>query len=442
MAMSLAVKVLVAMLAGLAVGLGLSVAGGGSLALVVSVLEPVGNLWVAGIRMTVVPLVVSALIVGVGGAPDPTSIGRIGTRALAWFVGLLCVAALIAVLVAPPIFNRIPVSAEATSALRSSAAGAAAGAVAGAKALPGFGEWIVSLVPVNPVKAAADGAMLPLIIFSLAFGVALTQVQKDRRLALLKVFEGVQDASLALVRGVLWLAPVGVFALATTVAAKLGISAAGALAVYVAVVCGMTVLFAAVVLYPIAAIAGSTSLSQFARGAFGPQLVAFSSRSSLAALPAMLEAARDRLDISTPLAGFLLPLAVTTFRCGAALGPVVGAIFVARLYGVPLGAAALAAIAITSVVTSFSVPGIPNGSIITMVPVLLSAGIPAEGVGLLLAVDTIPDMFRTTLNVTGDLVVASVMSARTRPGESLGAGTDHRHTMAGRSMLATDDSND
>jgi Na+/H+-dicarboxylate symporter len=436
--MSLALKVLVGLLAGLALGLGLSVAGGGSLAAVVSVLEPVGSIWVAGIRMTVVPLVVSALIVGVGGAPDPASVGRIGARAMAWFVGLLCAAALLAVFVAPPFIDRIPVSADAAASMRANAAGAAGAVVEGAKKLPSISQWIVDLVPLNPVKAAADGAMLPLIIFSLAFGIALTRVAQDRRTALLKVLEGVQDASLVLVSAVLYVAPVGVFALAVTVAAKLGLSAAGALATYVAVVCGVTVLFNAIVLYPTAVIVGRTSLRAFARGAFAPQAVAFSSRSSLAALPAMLEAARGRLAIPTPLASFLFPLAVTTFRGGAVIGQVVGAVFAAKLYGVPLGAAALAAIAVTSVVTSFSVPGIPGGSIIMMVPVLLSAGIPAEGVGLLLAVDTIPDMFRTTTNVTGDLVVATAMAARMPAAESLGALGGHRGTVSGRQLSAAD----
>ncbi|MBI3568532.1 MAG: dicarboxylate/amino acid:cation symporter [Gemmatimonadetes bacterium] len=439
--MSLALKVLVALLAGLAVGLGLSVAGGDPLHWTVALLEPVGQLWVAGLRMTVVPLVVSALIVGVGGAPDPKSVGRVGAQAMAWFVALLCVAALLSVLIAPPIIGRIPVSADAAAAMRASAAGAADAAVAGAKQLPGLGQWIVDLVPLNPVKAAADGAMLPLIVFSLAFGVALTQIAPDRRAMLLSVFEGVQDTALMLVRGVLFLAPIGVFALAVALAAKLGLAAAGALATYVAVVCGMTVLYAALVLYPIAVVFGKTSLAKFARGAFPPQAVAFSTRSSLAALPAMLETARDRLGIPAALAAFLLPLAVTTFRCGAAIGQVVGAVFAAKLYGVVLGPGALAAIAVTSVATTFSVPGIPGGSIIMMVPVLLSAGIPAEGVGLLLAVDTIPDMFRTTANVTGDVVVATVMAARAPQQSALRDGT-HRRTVSGRQMAVTDTADD
>ncbi|MGH7654547.1 MAG: dicarboxylate/amino acid:cation symporter, partial [Gemmatimonadaceae bacterium] len=140
------------------------------------------------------------------------------------------------------------------------------------------------------------------------------------------------------------------------------------------------------------------------------QAVAFSSRSSLACLPAMLEPVRERLGMPVAFSSFVFPLAVTLFRCGAAIAQVTGALFVARLYGVPIGPAQLAAIGVTTVLTTFSVPGIPSGSIVMMVPVLLAAGIPADGVGLLLGVDTIPDMFRTTANVTGDVAAAVILA--------------------------------
>jgi Na+/H+-dicarboxylate symporter len=409
--MSLALKVLVALIAGLALGLGIAMSGSDALARVVPVVEPVGTLWVAAIRMTIVPLVVSSLIVGVGGAADPRNIGRIGVRAFALFVLLLSGAALVSVVAGPPILAMIHIDPAAADALRASAA-QAAGAAEGAKRLPGIGQWIVDLVPVNPVKAAADGAMLPLIVFSLAFGVALSRVGADARGTLLHVLESVRDASLVLVRAILVVAPIGVFALAVAVGAKLGLAAAGALATYVVVVVSITVAFCVGVLYPAAAVFGRISLRAFAHGALPAQAVAFSSRSSLAALPAMLESSTDRLKLSAPFAAFYFPLAVTLFRCGAAIGQVIGALFVAKLYGVALGPGQLGAIAITTVVTTFSIPGIPGGSIIMIVPVLLAAGVPAEGVGLLLGVDTIPDMFRTATNVTGDVAAGVILARR------------------------------
>jgi Na+/H+-dicarboxylate symporter len=426
--MSLAVKVLIGLVAGLALGLAIAASGSPVFASVVPFIEPVGQLWVSAIRMTIIPLVVSSLIVGVGSAQDPRSVGRIGVRALVLFIAFLSVGALVAVLAGPPLLRLLPIDPAAAEALRASAAQSADVAVEGAKKIPSAGQFIVDLIPVNPVKAAADGAMLPLIIFSLAFGVALIRIPADRREAVLRVTEGIQEASLWLVRAVLELAPIGVFGLAVAVAAKLGLAVAGALATYVAVVCGTAVLYAALVLYPAAVLFGGISLRAFARGAFPAQVVAFSSRSSLAALPAMLESARDRLKLPAPITAFLLPLAATTFRAGGGIGQCIGAIFVARLYGIELGPSQFVIIAITAVVTTFSIPGIPGGSIIVMVPVLMAAGIPPAGVGLLLGVDTIPDMFRTTTNITGDMAAAVILAKHGGVDDPPGAAATHDAT--------------
>jgi proton glutamate symport protein len=407
---SLALKVLLALVSGFLIGLGISGSGSPTLSAIIPIVEPVGTLWVAALRMTIIPLVVASLIVGVGGAPNPKSVGQVGMRAMLLITTLLCVTSFLAVIIAPPIMARISIDPAAAESLRATAVGAGASAVEGAKKLPSVAQWIIDLVPVNPVKAAADGAMLPLILFAVAFGAALTRIAEDRRAAVMQVMQGIQDVMLEMVRFILDLAPIGVFALAVSLAAKLGLSAAGAVIAYIGFVVVATILLNVFVLYPAAVLLGGISLGDFARAALPPQAVAFSSRSSMAALPAMLESARDRLGMEPGLAGFILPLAVTTFRCGASIGLTVGAIFIARLYGIELGAGQLALMAITTVVTSFSIPGIPGGSIIMMVPVLLAAGIPAEGAGLLLAVDTIPDMFRTTTNVTGDMVAAVILS--------------------------------
>jgi Na+/H+-dicarboxylate symporter len=294
--------------------------------------------------------------------------------------------------------------------MQASAASAGAQAAEGAKAVPSLAEWVVALVPPNPIKAAADGAMLPLILASVAFAIALLQVPLERRTPVIRVLDGVMEASLILVRAILRLAPLGVFALTVGLAAKLGVSALAALAGYIGVVSAICVGFMGGVLYPAAVVLGRTTLRDFARAALPAQTIAFSSRSSLAALPAMLEAVRDRLRLPPTIGNVLIPLAATMFRAGAGIGQTVGVLFIARLYGVDLGAAQLLTIALTSVVTSFSVPGIPGGSILVMVPVLMAAGIPVEGIGILLGADTIPDMFRTTTNVTGHMTAAVILA--------------------------------
>lgn len=408
--MSLTTKVLLALIAGLALGLLLPGTGSAVTASTIAILEPVGTLFINAIRMTVIPLVVASLIVGVTGAPDPATVGRIGARALVLFVVLVAAASAAGVLLGAPALALVPLDPAAVETLRTSAASGLESAAEGAKSIPTTAEWIVSLVPANPIKAAADGAMLQLIVFSVLFAAALMRVAAERKQAVIRFFEGVQDASLVLVRAILEFAPLGVFALAVPLAARMGIAAAGALVSYIVIVSGISVLFMALVLYPAAVVIGKVPLREFARACLPAQGIAFSSRSSLAALPAMLESVQHTLKLPPAMANFFIPLAASMFRVGAGIGQTVGVLFIAKLYGVDLGAAQLLAIAVTSTITSFSVPGVPGGSIVVMVPVLMAAGIPIEGIGILLGVDTIPDMFRTTSNVTGHMSAAVILS--------------------------------
>ncbi len=406
--MSLTTRVLIGLLTGLALGIALAETAFPGGALLVAILDPVGTLFVNAIRMTVIPLVVACLVVGVSSAPDPRAVGRIGVRAVMLFVIVLAISVSVGILVGGPLLALFPLDPAATEALRASAAGT--GAPAGAGASPDFAQWLLSLVPANPVRSAADGAMLPLIIFTVVFAAALMRVDDARRIPVVRFFEGLMDASLVLVRAILTFAPYGVFALSVSIAAKMGLSALGALASYIAIVAGLLTLYAALVLYPAAAVFGRVKLRDFARAALPAQGIALSARSSLAALPAMLETARDNLHLPPAVANFFLPLAASVFRAGGGVGLTVGVLFLARLYGVELGAPELLTVGVTALVTSFSVPGIPGGSIIAMVPVLLSVGIPVEGIGILLGVDTIPDMFRTATNVTGHLSAATILA--------------------------------
>jgi len=408
--MSLTTQVLIALVAGFALGIPLAGSESAFATGLLAVLGPVGTVFINAIRMTVIPLVVSSLIAGVTSAPDPRAVGRIGARAIVLFVVVVAIASAMGVLIGGPLLALIPLDPSAVDALRAGAAGGGAAVAEGARSIPTAAEWLVSLVPANPIKAAADGAMLPLIVTSVAFAVALMQVAPERRAAVVRVVEGVMDASLALVRAILTLAPVGVFALAVPLAAKMGTGALGAILGYIVIVSGICVLFWFALLYPAAVVFGRVPFKVFARATLPAQTIAFSSRSSLAALPALLESVRDTLRLPAAIGSFLIPLAATMFRAGAGIGQTVGVLFLARLYGVDLGAAQLLTIGVTSMVTSFSVPGVPGGSIIIMVPVLMSAGVPVEGIGILLGADTIPDMFRTTTNVTGHMTAAVILA--------------------------------
>lgn len=357
------------------------------------------------IRMTVVPLVVAMIVTGVASVSDPGSVGRLGARTVVLFVVLLVASAVLALIAAPPLFALIDIDQRTLAGLRfeNSIAAGAAGQV------PGFREWLTGLVPTNPIRAAADGAMLPLVIFSILFTLAIMRAGAATRKTLLDFFQALGEAMLVLVRWIIQAAPVGVFALALGLTTRLGGTAAGALGLYVVITCALFIA-ATLILYPVAVIGGRVPLGAFARAISPAQAVALSTRSSLASLPALIEVAETRLRLPTAISGFVLPLAVATFKMSTPITHLAGALFLSRLYGVPLSGLQILTIAALGILLSFSSPGIPSGSLVIMVPVLLSVGLPAEGVGILIAVDVLPDATKTILNVTGDITVAAVVA--------------------------------
>ena len=398
---------LLGLVAGFVLGLGLAGSASPAVALLLAVLAPVGTIFINLIRMTVIPLVASMLIASVGSLASSGALGRAGARAAILAVAMLVVTAVATVLIATPVLARIQIDQRAALALRGPVIGATTVAVA-PPGTPAVAQWFIDLVPPNVIKAAADGAMLPIIVFAVLFGVALASVPAERRDAVLRVTQGIADAMQRLVSGILELAPFGVFALAVPLASKLGLAAAGAVIAYIVLVVLLTVLVGAVLLYPVGILAGGMAPQAFVAFCAPAQAVAFASRSSLAALPAMVESG-ERAQLPPVVARFVLPLAASVFRVGAAVAMPVGVLFLARLYGATLSPAQLASVVFTVILSSFAVPGVPGGSIIAMVPVLAAVNLPIDGIGILLAVDTIPDMFRTTANVTGSLTLAAVL---------------------------------
>jgi Na+/H+-dicarboxylate symporter len=361
--------------------------------------------------MTVIPLVMASLIVGIATSSSGAVVAKIGGRGLIVFLILLFASGAVGAVVSVPVLAHVAPDSTAAAALR---AHAAPSTTTSAAAVQTPAEWLVALVPPNVVRVAADGVMLPLIVFALLFGLALVAVPDESRRNIVQIFRGIAESMLVIVRWLLVVAPLGVFALTLPLVARLGLSAVGALAAYVILVSVSVIVFAIVIIYPAAAFFGRVSLRDFARAAAPGQAVAISARSSLAALPALIESSRTRLGLPVEVTGFFLPLAAAMFRVGASLGLTAGAVFIGRLYGTPLGVEQVVTVVVTSVITSFSIPGIPGGSIIAMAPVLASVGLPVEGVGILLGVDTIPDMFRTAANVTGQLAAATIV-ARDEP---------------------------
>lgn len=377
---------------------------------VADALAPVGVLWVTAIRMTVIPLLVALIVTGVASASDVRDIGRMGASALVVYLALLIGAAAIVIPVTPLLFSLMPNGAR--PALPAGAAQAASD-VATSGQTPTFASWLTSLLPGNPVSAAADGAMVPFILFVLLFAVAVARSAPESRTTLVAFFRALGDAMMTLVRGVIWLAPLGVFAMVLPLAAHAGASMAGAIGFYIAA-SALLALAVIALSYPVVAVFGGIPMRRFARAALPAQLIAFSSSSSLASLPALVEAAEDSLALPKNVTGFMLPLGAAMFKLAAPTTWTAGAMFIAWFYDVPMHAPELFTIALASVFLGFASPGIPRGGFIMLTPLLLAVGLPVEGVGILIAVDAIPDTIATVLNVTGNLVATVLVAHRAK----------------------------
>jgi proton glutamate symport protein len=400
-------RALIALLAGLALGAAAVAANARFVTAAVPAAEVIGSLWINAIRMTVIPLVVSLTITSAASGSGSARLGRIGALAVPVFLALLVAGGVLAMAVAPLSLGRLEFSADAVASLRASAGAATVGAAT--PQMPSLVQRLIEIVPTNPVKAAADGAILPLVVFSLAFGLALSRIAEAKREVAVRLVRSVADVMLVLVGWILKIAPIGVFALAFALGARLGASSAGALLRYVVTLSGTLFVFT-LALYPVAWLLGRTSLRAFASAVAPAQALALSSRSSLAALPAMIAGARDRLHLSATTTGFALPLAVSVFRVNVPIAWVVGAVFLGKLYGIPVSEAQLALLVVTSTLISFSVPGIPSASLFLLAPVLADLGLPVEGVGILIAIDAIPDMFKTLANVTAHMTSATILA--------------------------------
>lgn len=282
---------------------------------------------------------------------------------------------------------------------------------------PSFGAWLTSLIPSNPVAAAANGAMVPLILFTLILALAIARSAESTRTPLVDLARALGDAMMRIVRWVVLVAPIGVFALVLPLAAHLGGAVAGAIGVYIAAY-SLGSIVVILLLYPVVAVFGGIPLGRFARAALPAQLIAFSSSSSIASLPALIESGERGLGLPSRITGFVLPLAVSVFKIGAPVSWTIGALFVGWFYGVPLHARELATVAFASVFLAFVAPGVPRGAFIMLTPLFLAIGLPADGIGILIAVDALPDTFATALNVTGDLAAAALVAradAQPRP---------------------------
>jgi Na+/H+-dicarboxylate symporter len=404
---SLSVRVLIALVAGLGLGAAAAAYGAEGLRGVIEGVESIGTLWLNGLRMTVVPLLFSVLVVGIASVADAAATGKLALKALAWFLGFLLVGCAWTIAFGHGFYALFPVSELGAAALT---AGAPPPPPEVAQT-PSFGEFVKGLAPTNPVKAAAEDSILPLVVFAGFFAFAVTRLPERRRLALTDFFDSISQTMVEIVRWVLWAAPVGVFALGLGVGLRAGVGAAGIIAHYIVAVVlaqiGITI-FA----YAVAMVVARVPFLTYARAMAPVQVTAFATQSSIACLPAMIEQSRDALKVPDRVTGLVLPLAVSVFKMTSPVANLGVAIFVSQVYGIhpdPLQWAAAVIIALAVSVASVGLPGQVSFFMSTG-PICLALGLPLELLPILIAVEVIPDIFRTLGNVTGDMAVTAILA--------------------------------
>lgn len=404
--MSKSVSILVGLVLGLVFGASLSYSESSVLQGTLALTEPLGLMWINAIRMTVIPLLVALLVTSIAGRRETGLVARVGIQTFGLFFFLVAISGLTALVAAPYLLQSISISPDAVETLITSEA------LNNERFqnLPNFRDWLVNLIPVNPIEAAAEGSLLSLMIFTGLFSLALSSLPIEAKDNVIAVFVGVREAMLVLIGWVMALAPIGVFSLVFSFSSALGVSAIAALSSFVFIAVCLVLLITGF-LYPIAMMGGGVSLKQFTFSCLPAQVVGFSTRSSVAALPATYTATKA-LGISADLSGVVLPLAVAFLKYATPVARTTGAYFIAILYGIDLTFYLLFILAASISLLSFYTPGIPSASLLIMTPIFVSLGLPVEGVGILIGVDFIIDMFLTMSNVTANIATVTVMSRK------------------------------
>jgi Na+/H+-dicarboxylate symporter len=391
------VAIVLGLAAGLVLGLIAALTGNADLAQVVHGVAPLGTAFVKLIRLVVVPLVGTTLFSAIATMGDLRRLGRLGAHTLAFLWGTTLVAILIGMAVtaaALPLAGTLTIAPVAP--------------LTPAASTPGFVDFLLSLIPANPVQAAADGALLPIIVFTALFAAATATLPEAQRTKLVELSDAATAALITLVHWVLWTAPIGVFALAAPVAADAGLDVLRSLGVFIGAVTVGLVIFTALIYMPAVRWVARQSATRFLGAAVEPAAIAFTTTSSVASLPALFDAA-DRLDLPRPVASFVLPIAASVNRSGSALYQGSAVVFLGHLYGAAISPGQLVAALFATFLVALTIAPVPSASVVTLPPALSAVGVPLDGLGLLLGIDRIPDMFRTVVNVTGDVAAAAVV---------------------------------
>ncbi|MGH7026840.1 dicarboxylate/amino acid:cation symporter [Brevundimonas sp.] len=378
--------------------------------LTASITGPVGQIFLRLLFMLVLPLLFSALVIGVAEMGDLKTLGRAGTKSLVFTVFISAIAVLIGLAMVNIFRPGDGVDPALAQQLLEQGRGGAASIVGSAPESVKAGEFFLDLVPTNVFTAAAENQILPVMVFALFFGVGLVMTRSPATERLQQAIEGLFEVMMKLINIVIRIAPVAIACLMFNLAALFGWELLVRLAAYVGVAVGAMAIHMFVV-YPICvATLGGMSPLKFFRGIREAMVVAFSTASSNATLPVSLRIAEQNLGLPRKIARFVLTVGATANQNGTALFEGVTVLFLAQFFGVDLSLGQQFVVMLVCILGGVGTAGVPAGSLPVIAMILAMVGVPPEGIGLILGVDRFLDMCRTTLNVTGDLVVATVVS--------------------------------
>ena len=404
----------IGLLAGLLLGLvAAALAGQGhrELLTVAQGLRPIGTLFLNLLSMVVIPLVATALFTGIARLGNLRRVSRLVVRTLAFFWGTSLIAIVIGFLVGSIVLPQAAVSPAEEGGLRAAAVADSGLIRKAAEDMPTGARFIVELIPANPVKAAVDGNLLPVVVFVTFLAVAAAGLPEEKRTSLIELADVASEALIKIVHWVLLLAPLGIFALVAPIVAQYGWGLVKAMGWFIAAVILGLMIFIGAVYIPAVAVMGRLEPGRFIRAAFPSMMMGFSTTSSLATLPTMLQAAEGDLHIPRSIAGFALPLGASVNRAGSALYQAIAVLFIARLYGIPFGFNEMFTAAAAVFLASLTVASVPSAGVVSLLPAFTATGLPISGLSILMGLDRIPDMFRTMTNVTGHLTGAVVVPA-------------------------------
>jgi len=367
-----------------------------------------GDMFKRALQFIAAPIILFAMILAIGSLGDLRKLGRIGGRTAAIFACTAFLSAgigLLLVNVVQPGGERF-ISAEAKANLIAGMQNDnAAKVLTSAKSTKPW-DLVRDVMPTNPFDALARGDMLQIVVFALLLGIALSLLPRERSEPVFRFVEGLHDAFILIVRGIMQLAPIGVFCLITPIVANLGFQVLSSLAAYcITVIVGLAIIQFGI--YPsVVKIFSPMPLRTFFKGIAQVQMVGFSSSSSAATLPVTIENVRDKLGVPGDITSFVCAMGAKMNMDGTAMMQAIATVFLAQFYGTELSVGQQVAIVFTAIVSAIGTPGIPSGGMVMLVIVLRSFGVPAEGIAMILAVDRILDMCRTVVNVTGDAAAA------------------------------------